>query len=461
MKGGIILTKSKTLQVCCFCFFVGIILADLSLWVLWGGLLLVIVLSSCFGRVTVLFLLCMLLGYVRMTFALPDIPIPARGYVQGIVVKEPDVRQDGVRYIVKLENEARVIVVYTRYPRFEHSDVVGMQCTFRRPEAFDNFHYEKYLALQRVTFICDTQKIEKIEGGQSSMRSFLAAKLWVAGNIERTWPEPYAGFMAGLLYGYRGGLGSLNEAFARTGVTHIIAISGYNITIITTILSAMFVRMGVRRQKSFRIVVGGIIVFVIFVGASASVVRAAIFGILVILAKHIGRCISLFHMMVITCALMVMHNPYILLWDVGFQLSFLATIGLGYIAPRMEHFFCKVPNMFEFRTSLVATLAATIMTFPLLLYQFGKVSFIGIVVNVLILWTIPIIMGLGFFALLCITLPIISTAFAYLAWLFMVYVVTVVRTFARFDSAIVHVEWPWWMTILTYSIFVWLIRKKT
>ena len=195
--------------------------------------------------------------------------------------------------------------------------------------------------------------------------------------------------MAGLLYGYRGGLGDLQEAFNKTGVSHIVAISGYNITIIAELLMAMFSSF-IRRQIAFWFVSAGIISFVIMVGASPSVVRAGIMGILVLVARHIGRVSRPTNLLVFAAAVMTLHNPFVLLWDAGFQLSFAATIGILYVAP-----------LFDRRWELVSsTLSAIVITLPLALYHFGRFSLIAPVTNLLILWTIPILMALGAIAII-------------------------------------------------------------
>ena len=129
--------------------------------------------------------------------------------------------------------------------------------------------------------------------------------------------------MAGLLYGERSGLPlELADNFSRTGVSHIIAVSGYNISIVALALMSLFINLGLARPRAFWLVVAGIILFVIFTGAGASVVRAGIMGLIVLLAGQLGRLSRIGNVLIFTAALMLLFNPYVLIWDAGFQLSF-------------------------------------------------------------------------------------------------------------------------------------------
>ena len=112
-----------------------------------------------------------------------------------------------------------------------------------------------------------------------------------------------------------------------------MAVSGYNVTVIVTFLMAVLLAGGIGRKRSFWIVCATVVLFVFFTGASASVVRAALMGVIFLTAKQIGRPGSTGIAVVFAAALMALLNPYIILWDAGFQLSFLSTTGLIYLSP--------------------------------------------------------------------------------------------------------------------------------
>ena len=126
--------------------------------------------------------------------------------------------------------------------------------------------------------------------------------------------------------------------------------------------------------------------------------RAAIMGGLLILARHEGRNYRITNAIIFAGAVMLFFNPYLLRYDAGFQLSFLATFGLVYLLPYFEKWFAGLPNFLSFRDNLAATLSAQIATFPVIFFSFGSVSLIAPLANVLILPFIPLTMLFGFLA---------------------------------------------------------------
>ena len=421
-----------------------------------------------------LFFLCcfFFLGVLRVLYTFWSLglyvekPYVFKNVFQGYVVSEPDVRHSGVRYILKpLEKKRKghVYVSYDQYPLFNYGDVVDVHChSLERPQPFDRFRYDMYLARFGVSHICKQPSLKKVGSGYGNpvLRYIFSIKNTIAGRINVLWHEPYAGFVAGLLYGYRGGLGSLNELFAKTGVTHIIAISGYNITIIATLLIGFCGQFAISRRKTFYVIVLGIFFFVLFAGASASVVRAGIMGVLVLFARERGRRSVMHNILLCTVFIMVLHNPLVLLWDAGFQLSFLATLGLVYLVPLVEKKMKKIPSFFGFKEVFVSTFAATLVTAPMILFQFGRFSTVAILVNILILWIIPHIMVLGFFAVVfSFIFEPLAQIFSWCTWFGMFYVVSVVRFFADMPFASVDMRMPLVFPVVCY-LFGFFYYKK-
>lgn len=187
------------------------------------------------------------------------------------------------------------------------------------------------------------------------------------------------------------------EALNATGTTHIIAISGYNIAIILTLIGNTFSHY-VSKKTKFIISTALIISFVLICGAPASVVRAAIMGLIVVWARDRGRANGPISVLIFAALIMVIVNPKILVFDVGFQLSFLATLGIMIFADAFEDALKWVPELFGIRESLVLTLTAQVGVVPLLFLNFGSISLITFVANIIVLPLIPIIMATGFVA---------------------------------------------------------------
>lgn len=483
----IIISKSKRLLVYCFAFLFGVALCSIIdkrfdfLYVYIALFAVASWLILFWSNNTYRFIACiclaLVLGSIRYQIAFPLTErhvSNANGEkvsLIGYVTAEPDVRMDGVRYIVETEKigeredvvTGRVYVKSGLYPRYNYGDVLSMDCNLKAPEPIEDFAYDKHLARYGVFSICEGAKMKRIGTGEGNalFRGVLSLKAVVAERINTLWHEPYASFMAGLLYGYRGGLGQLNELFSRTGVTHIVAISGYNITLIATILVTLCINLYIPRKKAFWLVVVGICVFLIFAGLSASVVRAGIMGILVLLAKQLGRMSRIGNVLVLTAVIMTLQNPFILIYDAGFQLSFLSTVGLVYLSPHLGVYIDKFPEAFGLRDSLVSTLSATIMTLPLILFQFGRLSVVAVPVNMLILWIIPFIMILGFFAVvLSFVYAPIASVLAWVAWSGMFYIVSTVTWFASIPFAAVDMHIPLFLMVVFYMCFVALYMRK-
>lgn len=405
---------------------------------------------------------------------------PNKVELVGTITDEPDVRISDVRYTV--ESRAVVIAGQTRhvngrvylksdlYPRYEYGDEVRVNCTLQLPQPIENkdepnrtFRYDVYLARYHIFATCEHPYIKKIGSGEGDwvFAKLLKFKKIIATRITMLWPEPDASFMAGLLYGYRGGLGKLNDLFSRTGVTHIVAISGFNISVIAAILINICIYACVPRQKAFWLVSFGIVLFVIFTGASASVVRAGVMGIITLLAKYVGRVSRMGNVLLFAAVIMTLQNPLVLMFDAGFQLSFLSTLGLVYLAPILKKYEQYFPEFLGIRENIISTASAILATLPLILYQFGRLSLVAPIVNILILWIIPWLMVAGVAAVIIgfIYSPI-GQLVAWLGWLGMEYVICIVKWFAELPFSAVNIFVPAWMMIGIYCVMIYIIWQK-
>ncbi len=394
--------------------------------------------------------------------------------VVGYIASEPDIRLDSVNYYLQtekiicqqIEYKIRTKIYFKNrlWPRYDYLDRLKIKGFLIQPESKINtdFRFDYYLANQNTFLILQPKKIEKIGLKRKFFNyAFLfKIKKKLAEKINLLWHEPYSSFMAGLLYGYRGGLGSLNTDFSRTGVTHIVAISGYNITIIVLILVNLFLFLLVPRKLSIFLISLGIFLFVIFTGASASVVRAGIMGVLVLLTKFYYRQANIVNILLLTAVIMVFNKPLILLYDAGFQLSFLSTLGLVYLSPILEKYFSFLPNFLELRETVVGSLAAIFTTLPLILMQFGNLSLVALLTNILILWILPFLMLSGFLAVLVsFVFRPLSQVLAWLTWLGLEYVLMIVKRLSSFKWAFLNIKINTFLGLVLYLLLIYLVWK--
>jgi competence protein ComEC len=246
-----------------------------------------------------------------------------------------------------------------------------------------------------------------------------------AENLMRALPEPAGSYIAGVLLGARSAIPyDVKEAFRRTGTSHILALSGYNVTILARALESIF--------NSFWISFAAIILFVGATGAASSLVRAAIMGVIVLVAKKYRRAYSAPHALALAVFAMLVADPALLFGDIGFQLSVAATLGLIYFEEPIAWRIRFVPATLGFRDALASTLAAEAATLPLVLFYFGFFSPAAPIVNMLVLPTIPAVMLSGFLVGISgFVSNILAGIFAWPAYLLAAYQLGIIQFFAH------------------------------
>lgn len=327
----------------------------------------------------------------------------------------------------------RLRVSMPLYPRAFPGDLVTFICTIEAPQPFDGFAYDRYLAARDVYAICrsfaDPIVVRTVD---ITLRDRLGrSREWAIDVIERTFGEPHAALLSGLLFGTSRFPDAWSDRFALTGTSHIVAASGYNVAIVAKLLMAALIAAGLWRRQAFGLVLLGLIGYVMLAGGEAPVVRAAIMGALVLVAERIGRRSGVRNLVLVAVVGMLIVEPRLLRDDVGFQLSVLSTVGLITIAPLVSRRLLFVPETAGLREALASTLAATLTTLPIIVGGFGLVSLVAPIANVLILPFVPYVMALGAAALVVgIWSTTIAAIVAFPAWLGLSTIVSVVYVLA-------------------------------
>lgn len=383
----------------------------------------------------------------------------------GQIVNKPDVDYKKQKVIIDADGQ-RVLVSLPHFPAVKYGDTVEFTGKVEKPGIIEDFDYGKYLKKDLVFGVVTSPKDAKTYSEKLTLVQKCYSSLYLISDkfessLNRILPEPHASLAAGLILGLKRNIPeAFKDQLSITGLTHIIALSGYNVTIIVAVLADLLLGY-VNRRKVFFIGTGFIIGFVIMTGASSSVVRAAIFSFLVMLGKIIGRRADFTNIMILAALLMVLLNPFVLASDVGFQLSFLAFAGLIFLSPILGKMVeksraAKLPDWFK--VPLVETLSAQIAVFPLILTIFGRVSIIGPLANVAVLWIISWSMGFSFLAGLLgmIYYPLGKLA-AFVAWPALEYIIKAVELFAKIPGASVAAgKGIWWLEILLYILMIFL-----
>ncbi|MBT3834655.1 DUF4131 domain-containing protein [Candidatus Peribacteria bacterium] len=353
-----------------------------------------------------------------------------------------------------------------QWPVHKYGDEVVAIGVLELPGQIEDFHYDRYLSRFDIYSVMYRAKIETIsEGHGNKIFAFLYdLKEKFESQINRLYPEPHASFMAGLLTGSRRGIPEhLLEDFQTTGLTHIIAISGYNITIVMSVVAACLFFLPLRWRFYPSII--SIIFFTIFVGASPSVVRAAIMGSLGLFALQSGRMKHSFIAVLLTAFIMIAVNPKYLWYDAGFQLSFLAVLGVTFIGPMVEPYIKAVPKSFSLREALQMTIAAQLTAVPLIVVLFGHFSVVAPLANVLVAFFIPLGMLFGFLGTVLSFISFgLGQAVSFLGWGMLQIIIFVAESLSNVPYALLDVEVSWWGILIYYIVLTALIifwsRKK-
>lgn len=421
---------------------------------------------------------CFALGALRLEiadkeFSPLEMRVDSQYSFEGVVIQEPDIRTRSVHLYIKVEEVDELILVTTdRYQSFAYGDHVLVTGVLLKPESFETdlgrtFNYPGYLQARGVLYTMQFAEVGLLEsgGGNILLRSLFKGKSAFIDVVERVIPEPQAGLSEGLLLGVKRALGEdLEDVFRRTGIIHIVVLSGYNVMIVA---EAIMRFLSFFFSPRIRLTIGiiGIGLFALLVGLSATVVRASVMAVLVLVARATGRIYAILRALMLAGVFMLLINPYLLVYDPGFQLSFLATLGLILLAPLLEIRLGLVPTTFQIREFLTATIATQIFVLPLLLYLMGTFSFVSVFVNVLVLPMVPIAMlltfavgSIGFFV------PFLGMVIGYGAYLSLSYIIIIAEQFAKIPFAAISVSaFPFWLVVISYVLMGYglvLLSKK-
>ncbi|MFP4344052.1 MAG: ComEC/Rec2 family competence protein [Anaerolineales bacterium] len=381
----------------------------------------------------------------------------------GVVVGEPDRRATHTQLRLVVEEahlpsgevrpvHGRVLVRAPVYTPAFHGDRVRVTGTLETPPVFERFSYRDHLARQKIHSLLRRADVVVLTShvGFRPYESLLRFKFFALERLHRVLPEPQSSLLAGILLGIESGIpASLNDDFAATGTSHIVAISGFNIAIVAGMLAQVAQRLGRGRGETL-LALGGVTLYTLFVGASAAVLRAAVMGSVTVLAR---TQVSRQHpptTLAFAVLFMSALNPFVL-WDVGFQLSLAATAGLIFFTEPLTRCFRRGIERFTgsaqaerivglLSDALIVTLAAQITTTPILVAKFQRLSLVTLLTNFLILPAQPLVMATGALTLLAALLWLpLGQIVAWSAWAFLSYTIALVRWTADIPFASVGV----------------------
>jgi len=391
--------------------------------------------------------------------------------IDGWVSSEPEIKQTSQQFIFQATKPlaGKILVAVDRYQQVNYGDQLNLTGKLKTPTNFDTFDWQAYLAREQIYVTMYQPKILTIGSransqyllvlGQSQLFKF---KQKIKNVLNQSLPQPQSGLLVALLLGDEQMLSpDLIQKLNLTSTRHIIAISGSNIVLLSQIFFTIFLYLGFWRQQIFYLNTAMLLIFVLMIGLPSSAVRAAIMAWFLMLAQQVGRLNSSGRAIIFSACLIVLFKPQALRYDIGFQLSFAAVLGLIYVKPLIDKLF-KL-NLYKqyWRELLTMTLAAQVATLPLSIYYFGQISAVGIVANLLIVPITPFLLaGCLLLALGGLLWSGLARIIALPFWLGASYLLLMVNFFAQPWWPVWHLaKLSWLWLIVYYAILIWAIWR--
>jgi competence protein ComEC len=343
------------------------------------------------------------------------------------------------------------------------------------PAPFDNFDYESYLAQQGIYSVIYYPRVQILDTGQgiAPLEWLYSFRGRLSDSLAQALPEPQGSLAQGILLGMRGNIpDSLSQAFSRTGTAHLLAISGLHIGIVIGMILIFGIALfGRKRSIYIWLALATIWLYALLTGMRPPVVRGAIMGSLFLIAVSLGRQRNGITALAFAAAVMVGIQPQIL-WSVSFQLSFLAMAGLIFLFPYFQAWGRRgVTAISGDKESLTTagnlvtdgfalSLAAIVATWPLVAYNFGVVSLVGLPATFFSLPALPaIIVTTALVAFAGLFVPLLAQILGWLAWVFLSYLIFVVQAFDAlpFSSFEVAAGDTWQVWVYVYYVFLAVI----
>ena len=387
--------------------------------------------------------------------------------LKGLVKDIPDRRINNTLLTLEtIDPKTRVLLSTEVFPEYHYGDLLTVTGILKKPENFETelgriFDYKNYLAKRGIHYRVGYPVIELKDRGRGFFlkRWLFSFRETFEKKIGRVLPFEDQALLSGVLLGAQSALPeATKDDFIRSGLIHIVALSGYNITIVAEMIMRIVAFLSLRA----RLLVGGgvIILFVIMTGGQATAVRAGIMAGIALLARTLGRPYEALRGLFLAGLAMFFINPLVI-YDPSFILSMLATFGLIYLTPKIKPWFLWIAEKkfsIEWRELVAATFATQIFVFPYLLYKIGLISLVAPLANILVLPVIPVLMLFGFFTgLFSLAWHVFALPFGFISFWLLEFILGVAKALAGLPFAVVTAAvWPLWLTLLLYGLILFL-----
>lgn len=411
---------------------------------------------------------------------LDDIPpLPFEGDFSGEIIEQPEYQDASARYVllVNLDNRDRIRVRVTLapHPQYTVGDVLFLRGVIQEPQSFRlpsgaYFDYKQFLSRRRIVATSQSPQVLDVgEPSHSIQRALFATKVWLVARVRRVVSYPENAMIEGMLFGAKDDFSEeLRSLLVRTGLIHIVVLSGFNMTIVALGLSYMLTR--IPRRLSVWIIAGVLFLFALFAGGTAPAWRAAGMTTLALYARWYGQEYYALRALGVVVVLFALVTPRLFVYDASLHLSVLATLGIIVLTTPVA---CGIDRIVRLpswlREVLATTLATQVVVTPYLLALTHSFSVIGSIANILIVPLVAPTMAGGAIAVVCANVPVVGVVVGSVVSWFVRLQLWIVELLGQIPFASVAVyRFAWGWAILVYSIgvavYVWWwyrIQKHT
>ncbi|MDD4495853.1 MAG: DNA internalization-related competence protein ComEC/Rec2 [Eubacteriales bacterium] len=393
----------------------------------------------------------------------------AKLIIRGMICSEPDIGERSTAYVLKVqyindgETEKRTdCKAILRVPNsadgkdFDYGEMLEVVVSVELPKTARNpggFDYRSYLAYKGISVLLKAEAayVLRENGGNPLISLGFYLKQRIVNVIDACLPEQQAGLLNGMLIGYKEGLGpEVEEVFRKAGLSHIMAVSGANLVFLIAPLIFILKRIGIGRNYSNALVILAVLLFVLITGFEASVMRAALMAVIILLGGIIKRETDIITSIAAAALLLVLHNPFTLL-DVGFQLSFTATLSLVLFSQQILSVLKTLKVFGKLNELIAATLAAQLGVIPISIYHFNSFSAISLLSNIIVVPLTGLVTVLG----MCIAvigqfLMPLASLISYFNCTLLSFILYVTDLSAKMPFSSTHMRTP-----SAFMIFLW------
>ncbi len=421
---------------------------------------------------TSIFAVALSLGVIRFVVSVPPPSLLLGGVgetisLTGVISSDPDIREFTTK--LSIETDEGTVLVTAPIGAYAYGDEIMATGTLTQPENFETttgrtFNYEAYLGKDGIYFEIKKAKVVVLSHnhGNSILSLLFTLKHAILNVFSKTIPDPERTLLGGILLGIKQSLGTdVRDALVATGTIHIVALSGYNVSVVA---GSIMRALSLITSRTVATMAGGIgiVLFVLMTGASSTAIRAGLMALLALIAKIWGRPYDALRILFIAGVAMLIYNPHYLTDDISFQLSFLATLGIIVIEPILRSKLSFLQSRFIIELFSV-TLAAQIAVLPFLVWAMGTLSLVSLPINIFVGILIPYSMfGGALVAFLGLLSMPCATPVAYLEyWLLHILLWLITKGASVPYASIIIPPFSGLFILLIYGLILWWVYTES